>query len=251
MPDGVEGTDAEVHGCVVLAHGLNTTPSVMEDLAGVLRRAGFACARAELHPGTGGRQAPDDVVDGWFHAFDAAHDRLVAAHPGLPVAAVGFSLGGLLALLRASRSDGRLSRLVLWAPPLVLTPTAAAVRLLTGGHRLGLRLPSAAPAEARARSATPLAEYAALLRLVDEAAAVPREDLAATSALVLLGSDDPLVSRPGVTAWVEERGLPGWRVETVHVQAAATAGHRHLLVSEAVLGPQEWSRATRLMLDHL
>lgn len=246
-----EDARGPVRGAVVLAHGLNTTPEVMSGLAAVLRRDGYACDDVTLHPGDVGRQHPDDVAAGWCRAFDEVHDHLAAHHPGVPVSAVGFSLGGLLALLRASRQDSPLDRLVLWAPPLALTRRADAVRLLTPAHRAGLGLLSAAPSESRARRATPLAEYAALLRLVEDAAMLPRSRLTGTSALVLLGSRDPLVSLSGVTRWVTGRRLAGWRVERLHVDAAPTPGHRHLVVSEAVLGAQEWGRASRLMLDHL
>lgn len=239
-----------VRGAVVLAHGLNTTPEVMSGLAEVLVRHGYSVEPVDLHSADEDHRRPDDVAAGWFRAFDDAQDRLAARHPGLTVSAVGFSLGGLVALLRSSRR-GRSTRLVLWAPPLALTRRADAVRVLAPAHRAGLGLLSAAPGEARARRTTPLVEYAALLGLVDEASALPRAALTGTSALVLLGSRDPLVSMGGVGRWVDERRLPGWRVEPVDVRAAPTPGHRHLVVSRQVLGGLEWDRTTRLMLDHL
>ncbi len=240
-------------GSVVLAHGLNTTPEVMADLAAVLGGQGYVCEPVALHPPrVTGRQSPDDVAAGWRQAFADAVARALTRDPHLPVSAVGYSLGGLVAVLHAAASPTDLQgRLVLWAPPLALTRSAAAVRLLTPAHRSGVRLPSAAPSRARARWATPLAEYAALLGLVEEAAALPRSVLERVATLVLLEPGDPLVDHTGVTDWVRRRGLDRWVVEPISGRGPTSRPYRHLVVSKVALGEQAWARATTSMLAHL
>lgn len=242
-------------GCVVLVHGLNTTPRVMDDVADVLDRDGYRCAHVDLHGSTAGGRHPDDVLARWFGAYDNALDGLRTDHPDMSVSAVGFSLGALLPLLRSADPDagstGRLRRLVVWAPPLVLSRPATAVRLLLPARRLGLSLPSATPRAARARRATPLAEYAALLHLSAAAGRLGADTLDGVPTLVLLDRGDPLVSYAGVRTWVARRGLEHWAVEAVQDRPRMPRGHRHLLVNRESMGATAWRSATARMLAHL
>lgn len=240
-------------GSVVLAHGLNTKPEVMADLAAVLGGQGYVCEPVALHPPrVEAYRSPDVVTAGWRQAFADAVARARTQNPDLPVAAVGYSLGGLVALLHAAAAPADLQgRLVLWAPPLALTRSAATVRLLTPVHRSGARLPSATPREARARWATPLSEYAALLGMIEEAAALPRTVLERVGTLVLLEPGDPLVDHAGVTEWVRRRGLDRWVVEPISGRGPTRRAYQHLVVSEVALGERAWARAMTSMLSHL
>ncbi|MBS7456783.1 esterase/lipase family protein [Coralloluteibacterium stylophorae] len=108
---------------VILVHGLWTWPLSMEPLARRLRAGGFVVGHF------GYRTVREDGA--------GAVARLVERidRDG-PVALVGHSMGGLLALRAAAERCATVPRIVCLASPLHGSPTAAALARLPGGVRL-------------------------------------------------------------------------------------------------------------------
>jgi hypothetical protein len=105
-------------------------------------------------------------------------------------------------------------------------------------------LPSAAPREVRARGGTPLAEYAALLELVDAVQTLERADIGTIPTAALVDPRDELVSAAGVRAWARRNDLGPWRVEELTGRSPEGRTYRHLIVSEQALGQAAWAQVT-------
>jgi fermentation-respiration switch protein FrsA (DUF1100 family) len=86
-------------GGVVLVHGVRETRRGMLDRARFLHRAGYAVLLFDLS--AHGESDGDRVGFGLSEAGDvrAAVDLLRAVQPGVPIAAIGFSLGGAACVL--------------------------------------------------------------------------------------------------------------------------------------------------------
>ncbi len=106
-------------GGVLLLHGFTGTPSEIEPLAAPLVAAGFTvlCLRLPGHGVAPPRDEPNDCV-AWLADAEAGLLRLVDEGAGQPVALVGLSMGGLLALQLAARHPERVGRVVALAPAL-------------------------------------------------------------------------------------------------------------------------------------
>ncbi|MEA2145925.1 MAG: hypothetical protein QOG59_1512, partial [Solirubrobacteraceae bacterium] len=103
---------------VVLVHGIGEHSGRYEHVAARLAADG-AIVYAPDHHGHGRSDGERGVVDDLESIVDDVSrvvDEAWSEHPGLPVALLGHSLGGLIATRFAQRGDDRLSALVLSAP---------------------------------------------------------------------------------------------------------------------------------------
>jgi alpha-beta hydrolase superfamily lysophospholipase len=136
LPDAVD-----VRAVVVLVHGFGEHSDRYDWVAERLTGAGYAVYAGD-HRGHGRSQGPRAVVD--VDAVVADVDRLVdeasSAHPGLPVAMLGHSLGGLIAIRYALAHQRRLRALVLSGPLAALDAPAPALALARGLARFAPKL---------------------------------------------------------------------------------------------------------------
>lgn len=240
-------------GAVLVVHGLNTKPDVMDELVQVMLASGYHCQRVSLYEDLPTRRARRDaVVTGWTRALSRAYEGAQIRWPGVPVHALSYSIGALLTLhLLDVDPDVTFERMLLLAPPVALTRTANLVRLLTPLAPLGGVLPSAAPRQVRARWGTPLAEYAAMLSLVQRLHTVEeRQKLSRIPTSVVLDRRDELVSRDGLSAWIRRNGLHAWQVHELGQRDAPRRLPRHLIVSRGALGPRAWDELTGEVVRH-
>ncbi len=254
MPGDAEVPAPSPRDPVVVVHGLNTRSDVMDELVGVLERAGLLCVRVSLYSeAITSRSRPAEVVDAWSAAIEQGIDRAARLAPDRPVSVVAFSVGAL-ATIRLLDIGGTecVGRLCLLAPPVSLRRAARLVRWLTPLWRLGLGLPSAAPRSVRQRRWTPFNEYRALLAMHDDMQATFLSDrLRSTPSLICVHPRDELVSAAGVKNWVDRRRLPEWTVEVARDRSSAGRGPRHLLVTRAALGDDAWTTMTDRMVGFL
>lgn len=102
-------------------HGLTGTPYEVAPVAHALSATGFSVSAPLLagHGSTAAALAATRWQD-WLASAEAAFDRLQDASDGGPVAVLGSSMGGLLALRLARLHPERVAALVLLAVPLRL-----------------------------------------------------------------------------------------------------------------------------------
>jgi carboxylesterase len=215
-------SSADAGGLVLLLHGFTGSPWEVRPLGEALAARGFHVA-APLLPGHGG--APEALLtvtfQDWLRAADEALGALAAS--GRPVALVGLSMGGLLALLLAARRPPQVQGLVLLAPAARLRPWNA--RLLQALRRTPLRraFPRWVPkrttdlslpevrAEAPRLARYPLDRVLDLFTLQDLAfEAAPR---VRSPALVLAAANDHVVALAGIEELA--RRLPRARLEVL------------------------------------
>jgi alpha-beta hydrolase superfamily lysophospholipase len=136
LPDAVD-----VRAVVVLVHGFGEHSDRYDWVAERLTGAGYAVYAGD-HRGHGRSQGPRAVVDVDSVVMDV--DRLVdeasSAHPGLPVAMLGHSLGGLIAIRYALAHQRRLRALVLSGPLAALDAPSPALALARGLARFAPKL---------------------------------------------------------------------------------------------------------------
>jgi carboxylesterase len=106
---------------VLVLHGITGTPYEVRPIAEALGRAGCSVQAPMLagHGLTLGDLAVTKWPD-WLASAEVALELLWAASGGRPVAVVGFSMGGLLALRLARLHPERIAALVVIAAPLRL-----------------------------------------------------------------------------------------------------------------------------------
>lgn len=240
-------------GVVLVTHGLNNKPDVMNPLIKVLTAANFHCLRVSLHRETDTEvRSSTAVAQDWAARIADAYADLSVRYRDRPIHCLAYSLGALVTM-RFLQEDHTacFSRMVLLAPSLALRKGAALVRYLAPLSGLGLALPSLAPEETRARSATPLAEYEAMLKMLD---AVQRlesaENLRRIPTKIFLSPQDELVSYDGVASWVETNGLRTWSLEALDVQPLHHRAYKHLVVSRQSLGNASWRGLAKAIVRH-
>jgi carboxylesterase len=119
------------HGVLCL-HGLTGTPFEVQSIVDALAHAGHTVA-APLLSGHGQDPAALEATgwSDWMRSAKAAFDALVARVNG-PVAIVGFSMGGLLALELAKAAPEQVAALAVLSAPLRLRRTqVSGIRLLS------------------------------------------------------------------------------------------------------------------------
>jgi acylglycerol lipase len=213
---------AEPAASVILVHGLGEHSDRYEWVAGQLVDAGYAVHACD-HRGHGRSQGARALVD-----LDAAVqdlDRLVdeasEGRPDLPVAMLGHSLGGLIAIRYALAHQHRLRALVLSAPLAALDAPPAALRLARAvarvAPRLGVtsldaRLVSRDPAVVAAYREDPLVHHgsipaATVAQIARAVAALPHAVAAITlPTLIVYGTADGLCPPAGAVMLGERIG---------------------------------------------
>ena len=133
----LEGTEGALSVCVwqhpaparvvVLSHGYGEHIGRYEHVAGALAERGAAVYGPD-HIGHGESAGEQALVRDFEHVVDDLHAVVLRArdeHPGLPVAMVAHSMGGMIGTRYAQRHSDELAGLVLSAPSIGLTPVLA------------------------------------------------------------------------------------------------------------------------------
>jgi carboxylesterase len=121
---------------VLCLHGMTGTPFEIRSVGEALAGSGYSVEVPMLagHGGTLRDLAVTQWPD-WLASAERAMDQLRQNVGGRPIAIVGFSMGGLLALRLAARYPERIAALVIMAAPLRMRP------FQTRGVRALCRLP--------------------------------------------------------------------------------------------------------------
>lgn len=236
----------------LLVHGLNLEPSRMDAVGGLLAERGVEGLRVALSGHRGDfaalQAASRERWLGELHeAFRVARARATAL--GVPLHLVANSLGATLGLdLEAASRDVRFDRRVLLSPALTPKVPGAPFLLLRALGAGARSLPSVNLPAYRAQPRCPFAAYAALF---DSVAAVERSlpGLPPTPTLVVIDRGDELVSFRRLERLAAARGWTLFEASTAQHQLPRRI--HHLVLDEASVGPEEWSRLATAILAHL
>lgn len=110
----------EPSGVLLVCHGLGEHSGRYGNVVDAVVPDGWAVYGLDHrgHGRSGGRRAHLDHYDDFLTDFDVFRRTVVAGHPGLPVALLGHSMGGQIALAYALEHQDDLHALVLSAPAL-------------------------------------------------------------------------------------------------------------------------------------
>ena len=231
-------------GVVVVVHGLNNKPEIMDPLIEALNTRGLHARRVALagHGSAMGNHS-GNLDQLWLQDISSAYHECAERYPDLPVFLLGYSLGALTAVRFLDENPGAFERMVLYAPAIRLRWRTRLLRPLRPLARFRLSLPSLAPKEQRVRDWTPLAAYAAMFRLSDAVQKIDhRARIGATPTRVLLSRRDELVSYRGLERWIEENELHRWQLFAADVPTQAK--NKHLLVVPSAVGTDAWKQVT-------
>jgi alpha-beta hydrolase superfamily lysophospholipase len=168
---------------VVIAHGYGEHIGRYEHVAEALREHGAAVFGLDHH-GHGSSEGEPALVEDFedlLSDLDLVVDRAAAAHPDVPLALLGHSLGGLIATRYAQTRGGKLAGLVISAPVFGGNPD---IEALLGMHPIpDVPIPPDAlsrdPEVGRAYAADPLVYHGPFKRATLEALFGAVRDVAA------------------------------------------------------------------------
>ena len=238
-------------GAIIVIPGLNNKPTIMDPLIETMTTAGFHCLRVSLyqsHPIE--TITAERIANRWIHQVSQAYERLQTDYPMLPILNLSYSIGALVTLCFLQTNASALFRgMAFFAPAVALTRSARFLQLIKplGFSPLGyLGLPSLAPDMIRARPATPLREYAAMLSLVDDVQLLTAaKRIRDVLTKVFINHNDEVVSYQGTDRWIRRNRLHAWKLEHVPVKSRY---FRHLVVSPLVLDHDTWNGITRELM---
>jgi esterase/lipase len=232
-------------GTVLLAHGLNQRPASWGELINELTGWGLDVLRLGL---TGHRGLPfadmhHASAEIWLEEFEAALAMVGERHPDRPLYLIGYSLGGLLAVVTQIRQNrGLFDRQVLLAPALAVRTYTLLVLPMTW---LFSSLPSRAPRVYLAnQQGTTASAYRALFRLKVELAKARGVSVINIPTRVIMCDHDELVSHRGIARFIASHDLNRWRLITIPPVSnkRLNTSFRHLIVDSRALGHSAWSQ---------
>lgn len=238
-------------GIFLLVHGLNNAPTVMRPFGDLLNQLGYTTAIVALTGHRAEERIPSVSRERWRSDIACAAREAGEREPKLPVSALGFSLGGALAL-EAMRDlpQSPFERLVLVAPALGLKGYTVLMRFAAWFDWTGLAVPSFIPEAYRSGAFTPLTGYGALFEVVDGLLTrPPRAPIQTTPTLVFLNAGDEFISVSRTQRFVRDESISTWRIVVLPEEDLATP--THLMLDSATFGGENWARVTREITDFL
>ena len=235
-------------GSAVLLHGLNNRPEALHEIAAKLREGGFTTIQLTL-PGHGDHQILSAPLRQWV---DSSHEALLQGiiHQGTgELLVVGYSLGGLLALLALQENPSITpTRMVLIAPALTLNIPRFILTLGRIPIVKHIRIPSMTPNEDRRWCSIPAEWYGELdkgLDKIDYSTIAKREF--ATS--VIVSSEDEVVSASALKDLIAAEGLAKtWKYTELSPNSLNADSYQHHIINRKTLGVSGWKNLEELLL---
>lgn len=241
-------------GVFLVVHGLNLRPSAMDPLGATLAANGYHVHRITLH-GHNGRTAQLFDENVWLNEVAQSYQEIRTRFPSLPTYVMGYSLGGLtlVRMLESVPPTEYPRAMILLAPAISLRGALDVLSTLHLPPPITWAFLNLAPQEYRRYDYTPLFWYSntlALYRDMDSFKDAHR--LAAIPTLVVLNSEDEIVSPEGTSRWIERHDLSSsWRIEMVRPESSKFPFKEHLIIDESSLGQAEWIRLKNLIARFL
>ncbi|SHO46573.1 alpha/beta hydrolase [Desulfopila aestuarii] len=258
--DGTTSTNSEwsrwfyaendiVLGVVLLVHGLNQRPSSWQEMILYLNRKGLHVYRLALkgHRGLDMHDMETVHAGVWEEELREAVNELKRSYPDTPRYLMGFSMGALLALtVQLKDKKQYFDRQVLFAPAVAVQHYT---RLVLPICQMLPSLPSRSPRSYVANSEGTTAEaYRALFQLEHDFRRCESLQILNIPTLVLMRSDDELISYKRLLQLIRNEALDNWRM--VHLTDDSSfisrwMTYRHLIVDRESAGEMIWSQILR------
>jgi esterase/lipase len=263
---------AQVNGVVIVAHGLNTAPSMMgsPEVEGTIVKAlldgGYNVVRAEFtgHSGVIEEMRSvtaadwlDDARAGVRSARAEAERVEAVTQSRCPLYLAGFSLGALVfeVLMNEEGTPAVFDKAVLFSPAVAIKGITHSVLILgslPGAYRGGGRIiKSAGPAEYRANPGASIAAYKALFALEKQLKALSfaKNNI---PTLIFIDPLDELISYNKLQKLIKKMSLTNWTLQKVSNKGARTRPARHhLIIDDRCLSKESWETVRRVMLRFL
>ena len=245
--------DTEAKGCAIIVHGLNTLPSAMDTIAAIMRNEGWAVNRLTLRGFEKGESDKDTSAALWTEDILSAYAACKTEHPGKPVIALGYSLGGaLITRILDTQDDLKLDKLILLAPALRIPAYTAILRPFMFLRFFGASLPSRAPELFRAHSSTSFSSYHATFSTIDHIQSLSRpEKFKKLRTLLIVSTTDGVVCTSGILRWVKEHDLSEWKIVEIAPQAKIEGERGHAILDSIGAGDAGWAQIAQSIKDFM
>lgn len=244
---------------VMVTHGFNLDPRVMEEMAVMLQESGLEVLRHSLTGHDMTLTQTERVArfarvefSTWQRDMDEAVEvaRARARELDKPLYLLGFSLGGLLSAdLVNRRADVDVERAVLLAPALSLRWTSWLLRPL--GVLPNFLLPNVGPERYQANEYASVSAYEALYDGVEQFRQQADPGRLNIPALVLVHPMDELVSDSGLEDFIARRKLTQWELVRIDKSEDAASVLNHIIVDPKSMGDSAWRSLRRRLRQFL
>ncbi|MDW7692538.1 alpha/beta fold hydrolase [Flammeovirgaceae bacterium SG7u.111] len=242
----LEATSKPAKGNIILFHGLNNPPSLMNELGEFLQKNGFNILIGSLSGHRGDSEklktlTKDDLVND----IDQAVGCFTKKYPGLPLIYLGFSLGGTVGLAYAQKHPTVFSKILLLAPAIEFRFFANLGRVLLPWKDT-ISIYSLASKRFNLYRWMPLNVYNAMIELRDGLYQSAYENIEAP-VLLLMHPKDEVVSFHRIRKTVREYKLPWKTIGFEH----PTKSVRHLVAIPSLMGEKNLAVFQREVLAFL
>ncbi|MCO6431066.1 MAG: alpha/beta hydrolase [Deltaproteobacteria bacterium] len=226
---------------IIVVHGLNTRPEVMDPLAKMLSSDGYDVFRLRLSRpiiGNGG-----NLASLWVSELNSLYCELQNRNPNLPIYNLSFSLGSAVTLAFVkSHPNTTFKKKVFLAPAVTLHNYSLPFQLLAPLLPGTVKLPSVAPVAYREKSFTRIAEYHAVFLLTKYIRSGSTGRYRSGEVLVLQNPSDELVSWKKLKRWLISENLD-WQLYELSERGDENLP-KHIIIDEQSLGAAGWNTIT-------
>lgn len=229
-------------GVVIVVHGLNNHPAVMDSLIQELNKAGLHALRVCLAGHCDDKPQNSVRRKDWKGDIAEAVRLAKEKYPMLPLFNLSYSLGSAVTVAYLREQPARVfSRMVFLAPAITLRTYCGLMRPLLPLRALHLAFPSVIPKEFRAHDWNAVRMYNELFRVVD---ANNKSKQSVPSLIVptlsITHEDDELIDGKQIIPWAAKRNLTNWRSKILKSDTFPMSRRYHLLFAKDAVTPENW-----------
>lgn len=243
--DFFEATNREYKGKVLVVHGLNTKPSKMNQIIGVLNDEGYDCFSIVLKGHDGSIEDMKTATrEDWFDDYAGAFE-IIKKHKqetGLGFYFVGYSLGAQLFLdFVIDTNESVPEKMILFAPPIKTKWMSSFVKFfyIAGGEFM---VPSFNLKEYRVHDGTSVNAYKGLFESIEALENSDDLDRLNIPTQVIIDPKDELVSLGKLEKFIKDKKLKNWNLTKVSTKNSnLEKPYHHLIIDDLALGQDEWN----------
>lgn len=240
-------------GIVIVIHGLNNNPSIMNEQVAILNDLGYHTLTLTL---TGHHQNKPETKHNsskksWVKDLETAIGEAKNKYPNLKIYNLSFSMGCSITLnYLIEKNDNAFEKLIFFAPAIFLSTYSNLLRLFTPFSFFKFSLPSAIPEGLYAHKSTSVRALKGLQDCVDtisnNSSKIPKNP----HVLVFNCPTDRLLNHKKLTAWVTENNLSNWQIIETRPKKGVHFSN-HLFLSENHLGKQSYQQMRSIIQEFI